>query len=160
MPGLKGTYLLILHLDTDVAGLRVGRLGQFNFAAGYYLYIGSAFGSGGLEARLAYHRRRVKQHPHWHVDYLRECARLVEAWALGSEAPLECPLVRALEEIPELSVPVPRFGASDSACDSHLFYAPRRPSARALTGAVLAGAESLGRYGRQLTIDIHTYDEG
>lgn len=156
---MKGTYLLILCLPADIAGLRVGRLGQFNFAAGYYLYVGSAFGPGGLDARLSYHARRHKQHPHWHVDYLRAQARLMESWAIGCDTPLERPLVYALAQAPELSVPAPGFGASDSTCPSHLLYCVRRPSPRTLTTAILAGAESLGAYGRQLTIEIHSYDD-
>lgn len=156
---MKGTYLLILCLHTDAAGLRVGRLGQFTFAAGYYLYVGSAFGPGGLSARLSYHRQRHKRRPHWHVDYLRERASLVESWAIGCDAPLEHALVCALAQAPELSVPVPGFGASDSACPSHLLYAARHPSPRTLTTAILASAESLGAYGRQLTIEIHSYGE-
>ena len=66
-------------------------------------------------------------------------------------------LVQALA--PSFSVPVPRFGASDSTNVSHLLYAARRPSRRTLTTAILAGVESLGQYGRQLTIDIHSDDE-
>jgi Uri superfamily endonuclease len=156
---LKGTYLLLLCLDGDVAGLRIGRLGQFTFAAGHYVYVGSAFGSGGLSARLAYHQRRVKPHPHWHIDFLRADARLLEAWAIGYEQPLECALVRAFEASAEFAIPIPGFGASDSPCSSHLLYSARRPTSRTLTAAVLAGAESIGGYARQLTIEIHSYDE-
>jgi Uri superfamily endonuclease len=137
----------------------VGRLGHFRFAAGYYLYIGSAFGSGGLRARLAYHQQRTKPHPHWHVDYLREHSHLVETWSIASSIRLERVLASALAAAPELTVPVPRFGAGDAPSSSHLFYSPRRPPTRALTSAIMAGAESGEQYGGQLTIEIHTYDE-
>jgi Uri superfamily endonuclease len=159
VPGLKGSYLLLLCLDTDIAALRVGRLGQFTLAAGYYLYVGSAFGPGGLPGRLAYHRRPRKTHPHWHVDYLREHATLNEAWAIGCDRPLECELVRALGATGEFTTPVPGFGSSDSPCASHLLFAARRPSARTLTAAVLGAAEAASDDVRQLTIEIHTYDE-
>ena len=33
-PRLKGTYLLLLRLRTELAALRVGRLGSFTFALG------------------------------------------------------------------------------------------------------------------------------
>lgn len=156
---MKGTYLLILHLASDIAALRVGRLGQFTFAAGYYIYVGSAFGPGGIQARLAHHRQKIKAHPHWHIDYLRAQARLVEAWAVGCDAPLERALVSTLAGEADLSAPVPGFGASDSDRHSHLLYAPRRPSSRALTTAVIAAAESAGTYVRELTIEIHVFDE-
>ena len=79
----RGTYLLILRLDRDVVGLPVGKLGALDFSAGYYLYIGSAFGSGGLPARLAYHAKRRKTRRHWHIDYLREHGELEEAWIIA-----------------------------------------------------------------------------
>jgi len=145
-------------LDTEVAGLQIGRLGQYTFAAGYYLYVGSAFGAGGLAARLAYHQRRTKPEPHWHIDYLRAEARLLEAWALGYTHRFECELVRALEANSEFVAPIPGFGASDSRCSSHLLYSAQRPSSRTLTAAVLTGAETLGSYARQLTIEIHSYE--
>ncbi|HWQ15348.1 MAG TPA: GIY-YIG nuclease family protein [Roseiflexaceae bacterium] len=155
---MKGTYLLILRLDHEAA-LRVGRLGQFTFAAGFYLYVGSAFGPGGLPARLSYHQQRARPHPHWHIDYLRPHARLIEAWAIGCGASIERGLVDTLAALPELSVPARRFGASDSDRRSHLLYTPRRPSSRALTSAIIAAAEGAGEYARALTIEIHTYDE-
>jgi Uri superfamily endonuclease len=51
-----GTYALLLKLDKQER-ITVGRLGTFGFPAGYYLYVGSALGPGGLRARLARHRR-------------------------------------------------------------------------------------------------------
>ncbi len=33
----------------------MGRLGRFDIIPGYYAYVGSAFGSGGLPARLGHH---------------------------------------------------------------------------------------------------------
>jgi len=51
-----GTYALLLKLDKQER-ITVGRLGTFDFPAGYYLYVGSALGPGGLQARLARHRR-------------------------------------------------------------------------------------------------------
>jgi Uri superfamily endonuclease len=155
---LKGTYLLILQLDSEIAALRVGRLGLFTFAAGHYLYVGSAFGPGGLPARLAYHERRDKARPHWHIDYLRAHTPLCEAWAIGYDVPIEQALVAALTESPGLSIPAPGFGASDSGRRSHLLYSPRVPQRRMLMNAVLAAAESGGAYSRRLTIDIHSYN--
>ncbi|MFO7169596.1 MAG: GIY-YIG nuclease family protein [Chloroflexota bacterium] len=156
---MKGTYLLILYLADEIAALNVGRLGAFTFAAGYYLYVGSAFGPGGVNARLAYHQRRTKQRPRWHIDYLRERARLLEAWAIGWDVPIERPLVSALLEDGRLCAPVPGFGAGDSDLRSHLLYSAKRPPERSLTTAILAIAEASGRPTSQLTIEIHTYDD-
>ena len=48
----KGIYALVLHLEHREE-ITVGKLGTVTFPAGYYLYVGSALGPGGLEARLA-----------------------------------------------------------------------------------------------------------
>ena len=53
-----GAYVLAVRLDSR-RELPVGRLGRFNFPAGWYLYVGSAMGTGGLPARLRRHRRRL-----------------------------------------------------------------------------------------------------
>lgn len=51
-----GTYALLLKLDKQER-ITVGKLGTFDLPAGYYLYVGSALGPGGLRARLTRHRR-------------------------------------------------------------------------------------------------------
>jgi Uri superfamily endonuclease len=131
-----GTYLLILLLRHPLVALPVGRLGRFDLAAGCYLYVGSAYGPGGLPARLAYHARREKAHPRWHVDYLRAKADLVETWAVACATRLETPWVRVLSRLPGLSVPIPRFGASDTSNRAHLLFSPERPAEHAVRGAV------------------------
>jgi Uri superfamily endonuclease len=67
--------VLVLRLDTPQT-IAIGRLGSIDFPVGWYLYVGSAHGPGGLHARLARHRRRLggTKRAHWHVDYLREHA--------------------------------------------------------------------------------------
>lgn len=154
---MKGSYLLVLQLVQPVAGLQVGRLGRFDFAPGYYLYVGSAFGSGGLEARLAYHRRRQKDHPHWHLDYLRAHARLREAWTVAGPAHLECVWCRQLAEAPGVSRPVPGFGSRDTGCPSHLFYLPRAPHPTLLTGLLLGALAD--DQPAELLIEVHSFDD-
>ena len=125
----KGTYALLLRLDRSEL-IRVGKLGEFTFPAGWYVYVGSARGPGGLAARLARHRRRMAdgKRLRWHVDYLLERARLVEVWSRGGwpSAPagrrLECEWARVFADAPGGEIPVPRFGASDCRCPAHLIY--------------------------------------
>ncbi len=124
----RGTYILILEVPAPLGAVAVGRLGVFDFAAGYYLYVGSAFGSGGLPARLAYHQQRVKQRPHWHVDYLRAHANLVEIWSVACDERLED---RWCDELARhLPTPIAGFGASDTRNASHLFYSAKPPPLR------------------------------
>jgi len=44
---------------------------KLDLLPGYYIYIGSAFGPGGVRARMLRHLRADKP-KHWHIDYLRE----------------------------------------------------------------------------------------
>jgi Uri superfamily endonuclease len=153
---VKGSYILVLQLEAPVASLQIGRLGRFDFAAGFYLYAGSAFGPGGLAARVAHHTRREKARPHWHIDYLRAVARLREAWTVGFPERLEWDWCRAMAAHPALSAPVKGFGASDTPCATHLFYSARRPHPSLLTGIILsAAAEHPG----ELVLEIHSLDD-
>lgn len=149
---LKGIYLLILRLDADLADFAIGRLGCYCFTAGYYLYVGSAFGSGGITARLAHHQHRPKPRLHWHIDYLREHAALLEVWGIATPARLERCWAHALALTPGLSIPAPGFGASDSDAASHLFYTPDPPARDQLMLALLGCAEQAGA--TNLAIDI------
>ena len=70
MKSKPGTYVLILQsLRTGKA--QIGRWREIALYPGFYLYVGSAFGPGGVRARVSRHYRKTKQH-HWHIDYLRE----------------------------------------------------------------------------------------
>lgn len=154
---MKGTYILILQLDQFLTGLQIGKLGVFDLVPGYYLYVGSAFGAGGLNVRLAHHRRKHKPRPHWHIDYLRPVTRLREAWTVSGPERYEIRWCQAMAALPDLSMPIPNFGASDSRCRTHLFYTPRPPRSRWLTGIVLECVP----YDRpfRLAIEIHAFDE-
>ncbi|RMF29323.1 MAG: GIY-YIG nuclease family protein, partial [Chloroflexi bacterium] len=122
--------------------LTVGALGTFTLPQGLYLYLGSARGPGGLAARLAHHRRPPTR-PHWHVDYLRVAgARPVAVgWAEG-EARRECAWAREALTLPGAEGPIPRFGASDCRCPTHLIFLDAAGEAMRTPQAVL---EALAR---------------
>ena len=115
-PEARGSYALVLQLDRP-AEIAVGRLGVCEFAAGHYVYCGSAL--GGLHARIARHLRAEKR-LHWHVDHLLTVARVVDVWVCESPERLECRLAAHLASRPGASHPVPGFGSSDCRCPSHL----------------------------------------
>lgn len=118
IPTQKGTYILHMHLPTH-AHLVIGRLGAYDFAEGWYLYVGSAFGTGGLRGRLKHHLAPVTR-PHWHVDYLRQVAPVYVVWCLASETIYEHAWAQVLRNMDGGHVPVSRFGASDCRCETHL----------------------------------------
>lgn len=144
-----GTYVLALWLDAP-RGIQVGQLGEFEFPAGWYLYVGSAFGPGGLHARLARHRRRrsAGKRVHWHLDYLRESTLWGGAWGCDSSQRLECSWAAMLRSLPQAEVVAAGFGASDCHCLSHLVRVPALPN-DAWFASVL-GAERVAVAGDQV----------
>jgi len=118
---MPGTYVLLIELSRPVA-VEVGALGARDFEAGWYAYVGSAFGPGGF-SRVARHRRSAagEVSEHWHVDYLlaRPESRLDAVVAAPVAA--ECAVAETLPD-----GPVAGFGASDCGCRSHLASAPER----------------------------------
>ena len=115
----KGIYCLVFQ--TPGCTTRVGALGALTFRARWYIYIGSALGSGGL-LRLGRHislaQLRDKQ-PKWHVDYLLTSPSFSLVYAVYAVTAdrLECRLARELNE-----GGIPKFGCSDCSCTSHLLY--------------------------------------
>lgn len=118
----RGTYLLHFWLEHPLEAIAIGRLGTFALIPGHYYYVGSAFGAGGLAARLRRHITINKRH-HWHIDYLRPYLALQTIWASPMDKRLECVWCKSLATLPELSRPIAHFGASDTGCGGHLFYA-------------------------------------
>ena len=127
-----GTYILVLKTERPLR-LQIGALGAFEFPAGYYLYVGSAL--NGLERRLERHLRREKR-THWHIDYLRRHAEVVEVWYTVSEQRLECRWAAVAQALPGARLPVPGFGASDCGCPAHLVYFPTRPDRASFQGRI------------------------
>lgn len=123
LPASKGTYILILRLE-EPAHLTIGKLGTFAFPAGWYAYVGSAFGPGGLRGRLKHHLAPAIK-PHWHIDYLRRAAPVRAVWYHAGEAVYEHEWAAALAS--RAAIPAPRFGASDCRCQTHLIHFPEPP---------------------------------
>lgn len=112
-----GLYLLGLALAQPVR-LAVGALGLWELPAGLYGYVGSAWGPGGLAARVERHWRGAAV-SHWHVDALRAVATPVALW-IAPGARDECGRARQLLAQPFARLVIPRFGASDCHCPAHL----------------------------------------
>ncbi len=128
LPHEKGTYILIAFVP-QMKRLEIGRLGVFDLVPGFYAYIGSAFGAGGLRARICHHVESTAA-PHWHIDYLLQVAQPAEVWYSTADQKLEHHWADLLEKAPNFRVPIPWFGSSDyhRSRSSHLFYCKRRPS--------------------------------
>jgi len=121
-----GTYALVLA-STTAAPVHVGRLGSLRLQPGFHVYIGSAHGPGGLRARLAHHLVPSSR-SHWHIDYLRAHANPEEVWYFHGPRPWEHQWAKCLGTLPGASIPLAGFGASDCACETHLYFFKDRPS--------------------------------
>ncbi len=109
------TYQLLIDVAQPLR-LQVGALGGFDFAAGCYVYTGSA--KRNFEARVARHLRKEKT-VRWHIDYLL-AAPGVAVLDVRRSSESECVLNRRAGG----EVLIPGFGASDcrAGCGSHLRY--------------------------------------
>ncbi len=116
----EGTYILWLFLH-NYKRIQVGSLGTFDFMAGYYAYIGSALGPGGLAARLKRHFTRDKP-LRWHIDYLTVQLKPFGAWYINDQKRWEHLWANAFQVNSEALMPAKGFGATDCRCPSHLFY--------------------------------------
>lgn len=121
-----GTYALLLHA-TDEPIIEVGALGDMSVRAGVYVYVGSAFGPGGLRARVERHVRSDGA-LHWHVDYLRTETTLETVWYTHDPERRECTWAEIVRSLSGASVPMEGFGASDCTCPAHLARFQSRPS--------------------------------
>lgn len=130
MQARPGTYALVLKSSSD-RRIEVGRLGKCLIQPGYYVYTGSAFGPGGLKARIAHHVG-ISQRPHWHIDYLRLTLPLKEVWYSYDSVQHEHQWADAFRRLKGANLPIVGFGASDCSCKSHLFLFSTKPSVRRL----------------------------
>jgi len=125
LPVAPGSYVVVLETG-KARRIRIGALGRLALEPGFYAYVGSAFGPGGLAARLGHHLRRGRS-PHWHIDYLRRHAAVCEIW-LAEGARAEHAWAGALTRVPSAEMPCLGFGATDCRCPTHLFRFAQRPS--------------------------------
>src|SRR5208337_1419018 len=114
-----GAYALILFCSQE-GPVQIGKLGQLQLRRGFYVYVGSAVGPGGVRARVAHHQK-LSPRPHWHIDYLRPhiCHDRVcreHQWA------------RVISTLRGASIPIAGFGSSDCRCKTHLFFFRMLPS--------------------------------
>jgi len=116
-----GAYVLIIDLDHPLA-LDVPRKSPATLAPGRYVYCGSAYGPGGMRARVARHCKRQKA-LRWHIDRLTMAGRVIAVH--GEAGGRECDLVDLVLATPGASIPAPGFGSTDChRCPSHLVRMP------------------------------------
>ncbi len=129
-----GAYVLLIELTAPLA-LDIAGLPRAWLAPERYAYCGSAYGPGGLKARIGRHLRQGKAQ-RWHVDRLSAAGRVVDVRAVPGGR--ECDLLARVLDMPGASVPVPGFGSSDCRrCPAHLVALP--PHGGLDLGAIVDG---------------------
>ena len=139
----KGVYTLILECTAEQC-IRIGALGEKTFAPGWYIYVGSALGAGGLDRvcrHIRFYRERYRR-PKWHIDYLMEKTRLDSVIYAATEERLECALSKAVG-----GAGVAGFGCSDCECSTHLNYRAAAPA-----GEIMRAFEEIGLAGKEVKV--------
>jgi len=132
----SGTYALILFCPKGKL-VQIGKLGRLQLRRGFYVYVGSALGPGGVRARIAHHRA-VSPRPHWHIDYLRPHTRLDRIWYSHRRVCREHRWACIISGMRGASIPIAGFGSSDCKCKAHLFFFTRRPSFSEFADSVIS----------------------
>lgn len=133
----SGTYVLILQCAT-AARIEAGGLGVLELEPGWYAYVGSAFGPGGVRARCLRHWRGGR--PHWHIDYLRPSCDLREIWFAYDAMRREHLWADLVGQARGACPPFSGFGATDCGCESHLFHSRQKFSLAAFKRRLPYGA--------------------
>lgn len=115
-----GAYMILLRLDAPLR-MDLHRFRGGDLPAGDYAYCGSAYGPGGIGARVARHLRAEKR-IRWHIDRLTAPGRIRGVALLPGGG--ECDLVKELLSR-GADAPLRGFGSSDCRiCPAHLLRLP------------------------------------
>ncbi|HNR44721.1 MAG TPA: GIY-YIG nuclease family protein [Methanofastidiosum sp.] len=115
---------MILLVENDQY-IQIGKLGNYLFKKGYYVYNGSALGGFG---RVRYHLKEKKS-KRWHIDYLIDKAKIIKIITSEVKINQEHYLSKSLASKKGAEIPVIKFGSSDcnKGCKSHLLYFKKLP---------------------------------
>ena len=128
MPPQPGTYALIFSAARK-GQIAIGKIGTLQLQPGFYVYAGSAFGPGGLKARIRHHCSKAAR-PHWHIDFLASTLALKEIWYTCDPVHREHLWADTIANTRGASAPFAGFGSSDCRCQSHLFFFRSKPGSK------------------------------
>lgn len=144
-----GVYIIIFYIPVKKT-IEVGRGKRIcTFSRGWYAYVGSAHGGGGLRARTARHTDffRDGKKLGWHFDSIREIAIVKEIWCAEAPREYECRWSQVLSRLSDVSVPIRGIGSTDcSCCPAHVYRLRRNHNGFSdlfLTSSSLFGSLSM-----------------
>jgi len=152
-----GTYAVVLFLPSDLEVV-VGSLGLVRLSPGYFIYVGSAFGSGGLCSRLGRHCTPFTP-LRWQIDYLKPHMQVVDLWFTYDAVKRERDWAMVTSRMPGAACPRKHLGAMDfmnehDSVESHFYHFRRRPKVatfRALARSMIQGQGPIRRVVRPST---------
>ena len=126
-PRQPGAYVLWFELS-EATHFPALRLQPAELWPGQYIYVGSALGPGGLQARLCRHLDRASrqaQRHHWHIDHVTAIHRPASVGYKISPINLECAWAKQLNAA-GADWAIHGFGSSDcrQGCQAHLLRVP------------------------------------
>jgi Uri superfamily endonuclease len=111
--------LYAIYLDVKCEKIiEIGKLGNYSFKKGIYIYVGSA--KRNIIARINRHQK-VHKSQKWHFDYLRPHGTIIKIITYENSIG-ECPLAEKIRKMEGGVFPIKRFGSTDCRCFSHLIY--------------------------------------
>jgi Uri superfamily endonuclease len=152
IPAKPGTYVLIFQNNASTY-IQAGSLGRLVVEPGWYIYVGSAFGPGGLRGRLAHHLNDRPQR--WHVDALKSAASIHSVWFTTDPRRLEHAWAQAWMDQPGITAPWKGFGSSDCRCWAHLFRSSDEPDLRLFEDRLQVLYPGLGHDGLLVQVFVH-----
>jgi Uri superfamily endonuclease len=111
--GVPGTYVVFFRLTRPKKRLTIGALGTFDFPAGTYAYLGSAFGAGGVRNRTGRHLTPGTKKK-WNIDWLKPHCTPLAVWWTHDRRKVEFGWASILGALPGAGCPVKGFGAADN----------------------------------------------
>ena len=119
----KGAYILVIDLSEPLI-CNIKSLKNPQLPSGRYAYCGSAYGGGGIAARVARHLKSEGRRSHWHIDHLTAAGEVVD-W-LAIDGGIECDLVSEISSAYGGKTIVKGFGSTDcQICETHLLKVRR-----------------------------------
>ena len=118
---MRGVYTLIIRCSRP-SRITVGRRLTLLLRRGWYLYSGSALGSGStsLEWRISRHLTQEKKR-FWHIDRIlaSDSTRVASVIFAKTTSKIECKLNAAILKDSGIRVLVRGVGSTDCRCESH-----------------------------------------
>ncbi len=115
---MMGVYALVLRLE-KTKRIGIGKMGEFLFPAGHYVYTGSAMNS--LAKRVERHLKKEKK-MRWNIDFLLEKAEILAAKKIETKRRVECALNKKIFSLDGAELVCRKFGSHDCGCKSHLAF--------------------------------------